>query len=577
MTIFTRGRIGETLNSGRKLLSKSLASQILSLCRSIAGSRSIVGACVCGSYVLGQKEVPLEVLLIIDGFSPGLMNQFRFIGSHPLLIFALDKRFFERDVEQGFLGEAFAIQLLFPYIPVVNYNYLKTYEIKLKRRIILECMESLVLDFPELSYELQIRPEYFLYEALLSRVRLFPPMLYTVSNFLRSDLKNANVQSAMEGFCEALKALESEGIVEKPDECFKISKDFINNVKSKKVRFTSFLKISQKTLFMHLLAIFPNIFKFLWQSRAILRKFLSFETLNLELMPSIEDPKTYLLVPTANGLAPLSSRFNVEAFARKVLSSESGAEVEIKELGGILNDVYLVSITVDGEVRRVVVKSFKNWSNFKWFPIAIWTIGTVKFAFLGKVRLEREYAINRFLHSKGFAVPRMLGIYPEERLIIMEYLEGETLDKLVKRILEAGNENDVEADLKIVYKVGEILAKVHALNIALGDTKPENILAGKDGRVCILDLEQASRNGDKAWDVAEFIYYTGHYVPLFRGTKMVELVAETFIKGYLAAGGDPKFVKAAGKTKYTKVFSVFVFPHVISALSNLCKKVELLG
>ena len=565
------------MTSRRELLSKGLASQILSLCRSAAGSQPIAGACICGNYALGQKEAPLEVLLIIEGFRPRLINQFRFIGSRPLLFFALDKWFFERDVEQGFLGEAFAIQLLLPYLPVVNDDYLKTYEIKLKRRIILESMENLVLDFPELSYEMQIRPEYFLYEALLSRVRLFPPMLYTVSNFFRRDLKDANVQSAMEGFYEALKALENEGIAEKYNGYVKISKNFINEVKSKKVRFTSFLKISQKTLFMHLLAIFPNIFKFLWQSRVILRKFLSFETPNFERMTFIEDPKMYLLVPTANGLVPLSSRFDIEAFVRKVLSSDSRAEVEIKELGSVLNDVYLVSVTVNGEARRVVVKSFKDWSNFKWFPLAIWAIGTVKFAFLGRIRLEREYAINKFLHSKGFAVPRLLGIYPEERLIIMEYLEGETLDKFVRQILEAGNEKNVEAELKIVHKVGETFAKVHALDIVLGDTKPENILVGKDGQVCILDLEQASRDGDKAWDVAEFIYYIGHYAPLFGGTKRVELVAETFIRGYLAAGGDPKFVKAAGKTKYTKVFSVFVFPHVISALSNLCRKVELLG
>jgi len=31
-------------------------------------------------------------------------------------------------------------------------------------------------------------------------------------------------------------------------------------------------------------------------------------------------------------------------------------------------------------------------------------------------------------------------------------------------------------------------------------------------------------------------------------------------------------VRAAGKPKYTKVFSVFVLPHVILTISNICRK-----
>jgi hypothetical protein len=51
-------------------------------------------------------------------------------------------------------------------------------------------------------------------------------------------------------------------------------------------------------------------------------------------------------------------------------------------------------------------------------------------------------------------------------------------------------------------------------------------------------------------------------------------MAKAFFEGYLEAGGDVRTVKNAGNTKYTKVFSVFTFPHVMRVLSNACKNVD---
>jgi len=90
----------------------------------------------------------------------------------------------------------------------------------------------------------------------------------------------------------------------------------------------------------------------------------------------------------------------------------------------------------------------------------------------------------------------------------------------------------------------------------------------------MLDFEQASRHGDKDWDIAEFLYYAGHHIPPFVGTRPAEIIAKAFITGYLKAGGDVKIVKGAGNPKYTKVFSVFTFPHIIFVISNICRKAD---
>ena len=553
-----------------------LLSEILDFCRHVAGANQIIAACVCGDYALGLSDAKslVETLLVVNGFQPKLMNYLKAFGERSVVVLVVDQGVFEMDVERGFLGEAVAGSLLFPYIALANGDYLHFQEVKLKKRLILELLENLVLAFPELSYELHIKPEYFLYETILSRARLFPPMLYDVFNLIRNDVKKKNVESSLQGFLEALKDLEGENIVNFSDGYVKISREFVDKAKSQKVRFTSLFKTAQRALFTSLLGIFPKTLSFLSQNREALFKLQRFSRENSERVHQIEEPQKYLYVPTASGLVPLASKIDVETFARKVLCAGADAIVEVEEVGGVLNDVYLVKALVNGVEKRVVVKSFRDWSSFKWFPLTLWTFGTRTFAVLGLSRLERECAISQLLHSKGFAVPKILHVSHSERLIFMEYIEGESLSKVVKRILGSKNADSVKKDLEVIRRVGGEFAKIHALGIALGDTKPENIIVGKNGEIYILDFEQASRNGDKVWDVAEFLYYSGHYISPFVGVRPAQLIAEAFIEGYLGAGGNIKTVKEAGNPKYTKVFSVFTLPHVMFVVSNTCRKAE---
>jgi len=178
------------------------------------------------------------------------------------------------------------------------------------------------------------------------------------------------------------------------------------------------------------------------------------------------------------------------------------------------------------------------------------------------------------LHSRGVAVPEILYVSPNERLIFMEYILGEDLSNAVRRIVVSKDDGEPKKDIDLISKVGGLFARVHALGVSLGDTKPENILVDRKGEVYLTDLEQAGRNGDKAWDIAEFLYYSGHYVSPFVDMRRVELMAKTFIRSYLEAGGNVKTVNNAGNAKYTKVFSLFTFPHVMLILSNACRKAE---
>ncbi|MCK4440326.1 hypothetical protein KAU85_05015, partial [Candidatus Bathyarchaeota archaeon] len=325
-------------------------------------------------------------------------------------------------------------------------------------------------------------------------------------------------------------------------------------------------------LFTSMLGTFSKTLSVLSQNRGTLLKFHWNVGENSKTIHQLEDPLRYLYIPTARGLVPLSDKMDIEAFARKVLSRGEEAEIEIEKIGGVLNDVYLIRSFADNDEKKVVVKRFKDWSSFKWFPLNLWTLGTRTFAVLGRSRLERECAINQQLYTMGFDVPKILYVSHRERLVFMEYVEGEKLDKMIKRIANLKTTENAKKELSVIGRVGEKFAKVHASGIALGDTKPENIMVReKNGEICLLDLEQASRKGDKIWDVAEFLYYTGHYLPPFFGTRLAELISKAFIGGYLGAGGDVRLVGKVGNPKYTKVFSIFTFPSIILAISNICR------
>ncbi len=100
------------------------------------------------------------------------------------------------------------------------------------------------------------------------------------------------------------------------------------------------------------------------------------------------------------------------------------------------------------------------------------------------------------------------------------------------------------------------------------------MLIKKDGTIFLIDFEQATQGGDKAWDIAVFLYYCGHHLQPFNSSNKAESIAKAFIDGYLRGGGNVDNVQKAGAAKYTRVFSIFTMPPIMLAISNLCKKTQ---
>lgn len=557
-----------------QLSEEILKEKLLRLCEQIANSKNsrLNALCLYGSETHRRVNdaKSINALIVLKPYKPVVKTYRKTLDNINFFILAVDQYAFEKDVERGGLGEFVASKVIFLYKPLFNEDYLGRQEIKAKKRIIWELLQSIVLEYPELSSELLIKKEYFMYETMMQRAKLFSAATYSFLRMLASDVRERNVSLIMEGYLKALEELAQENRITLINGHITISQNFIDSMKGRRAKIPVFLRSVQRAALFHILSLLPQMTSPFIKDEVDFRKTQGF-TINEDLTSRLEDPKTFLFVSTPLGPISLSDETTIEDFVRKNIPGGKVGDMKIEGLGGVLNDVYLLTFNQDGEERRIVVKKFRNWWGFKWFPLALWALGTQSFALLGQSRLEREYAINRLLHKHGVCVPRILYMSLGERLIFREFVVGENFERVIKRIIST--KGKAAHDVALVREAAKTIASAHRLGVALGDCKPENIIVTGDGKTCIVDLEQASRDSNQAWDVAEFLYYSGHYVFPTVSTHSVELITKEFVQGYLEAGGKRGIIKRAGSPRYTKVFSVFTPPLVILTISNLCKKI----
>lgn len=155
-------------------------------------------------------------------------------------------------------------------------------------------------------------------------------------------------------------------------------------------------------------------------------------------------------------------------------------------------------------------------------------------------------------------MPEILGADLRSRSILFAYVPGDGLGILLFKLAHGAQLGQREENA--AHSAGLLLAEAHKLEAALGDTKPENFIVDRNGDVTLVDLEQARENGDYGWDIAEFLYYSGHYWLPFN--KELSDYVDSFVKGYLEVGSTRTLRKAASP-KYVRVFSVWTPPNVL--------------
>ena len=544
------------------MITVPLQEEIIATCKEVADTSEIVALTLYGSRACGyaRDDSDYDILLILNEYSKGVKYNYLTNDQLQLAILTVDQQILELDVEQGTLGDFVSGRFLTPLIPILNQDYIHKIEIETKKRFAEEDLEDLVIEYGDLSRVLIIHPEYLVLARMEKRARAYPPLRYSYINMLRKDLRRENMRIILVGYFKALEYLQNSSIIKFDGENIILTNGFVDKILPYKIRnkVVNFVNLSRSTFQSYL-----THGKAGKVSLEIIAKELS-SKLKRELQiafnkQEIEDPKNYLFLKTETGMISLNKQDSIIKTLKKIKGKMA---FDVKSLTGALNDVHLV--TVKGE--KLVVKKFTDWFNFKWFILNAAVYGTKIFTLSGKARLSNEYVTNQLLFENGIPIPEIVSISLEERLLVERFIEG----KSASEIVTAAFSTEI---LKIEHKsyafeIGKLLAKIHNLNITLGDCKPENFIIGKDGRLYVLDLEQGERFGDKKWDVAEFLYFSGHFGLTLTG-GFQQFVRE-FIKGYSTVGEKQVLIKAAG-FHYTRIFLAWTSLPIIRGISKMLR------
>jgi tRNA A-37 threonylcarbamoyl transferase component Bud32 len=531
-------------------------------CMEVAGRREVAAACECGESVYSPRSEGYNVLAIMQDYPDSLRYHTRRMNDRPVMILAADKSLVDLDAQKGAMGEFIVERLLTPYRTLQNAELLQSIEVDAKERILREELAELVLEYGEMARELSIQEEYLMLARIRKRARVFLSAARTCSLLLERPVRDGNLQKMAPGYRSAIQRLIDTGVLRQEDSAYSLTDSFVDrSLRGKPAgKVTNIVQAGRRTLQAYLA-----------HGKAA---YLTPEVLTRELVSSLEqgllgdyqpetleDPRKHLFLKTTTGLVSLAERFSIEKFAERF---RPGVVVTVSPLGNALNEVYL--ITAGNE--RLVAKKFTEWQGFKWFTLGLVSLGTQLFSVSGKARLENEYATNRLLSRHRVPVPEVLHISLPDRVLVERYVVGSSLVDLAKKAVSSKSIS--EEDYAAVSMVGSTLARMHAANVAMGDSKPENFQRGVDNEAYCLDLEQARKSGDKAWDVAEFLYYSGHYVfPTIPSAGFKKYV-EAFIHGYRARG-DESVLKAAAGAKYSRVFSLWTPPLAILEISKSLK------
>jgi serine/threonine protein kinase/tetratricopeptide (TPR) repeat protein len=99
-------------------------------------------------------------------------------------------------------------------------------------------------------------------------------------------------------------------------------------------------------------------------------------------------------------------------------------------------------------------------------------------------RFRREVKLARRVTHKNVARTFDIGEHAGERFLTMEFIEGESLGRLIEREGTLG----IAKTIEIVSAVCAGLGAAHAASVVHRDLKPENVLMATDGRIVITDF-----------------------------------------------------------------------------------------
>ena len=185
--------------------------RIIRIINKVVKGLDIEAICMYGSRIAGyaNEKSDYDIIVVINNYKNKVRYKYIFDKIEISAIF-VDKDSIIRDAKEGNLGEFVIGRLLNPYEVLMNPEFFYKVEIEYKKRIILEQIDRLQIEYRSLSEYLKIPAEFFLFHRLRFRMRIYPPVKYSYIMTYSGKINSKNVKRSLKGFNEAAKLLQKD-------------------------------------------------------------------------------------------------------------------------------------------------------------------------------------------------------------------------------------------------------------------------------------------------------------------------------------------------------------------------------
>jgi tRNA A-37 threonylcarbamoyl transferase component Bud32 len=509
--------------------------------------------CAYGSKVAGyaRPDSDYDLMVAVRNFREGV--RYKYLNDPiPASALIVDEGLLHQDATASYLGEFVIGRLLNVYEPITGPALFHSVEHDYKMRVIVEALLELSSDYGIFCRHILVPYDYFLFDKLRKRSVLYPPALYSYVRTYSCRMAEENRAITTQGFREAARSLSSRGYFTTEANGVRVVPEKMKGDAFTKVQSIFSLTTRGVTQYaVHGYAGRVGLSVFRNEAQSKLRRMRE----KPEPLPELEQPKT-LLKLEEGVVIPDASRLE-KGLARLLGYVQYTAEEKL--IGDPYSTTRILTFRGGERESSVVLKNFSDVRSLKWALLGVWAAAANKFSMTPLARLEREYATTLSLRAAGVLVPMIVAVSPDARILVKEYIEGPPLSSVIDGFFKGDTE-----DLQSVAAYGKLMAKVHGAGIALGDAKASNVIVSPHG-LFLTDLEQADPEGDRAWDLAEFIYYTAK---LSIKEEAMKHVARTFLGSY-ASDGTRDIVSRANSIKYLRPFQPFILPTMAKSLRDM--------
>ncbi|MDA4110980.1 MAG: hypothetical protein OK439_00465 [Thaumarchaeota archaeon] len=541
-------------------LSSSEVASVSKTIESLTGNKDVIAACAYGSQIAGyaNADSDYDLILVKKPFHQKI-KYYYLKGEVDCSVLVVDPKSFENDCRKSTLGEFVSGRLLNPYFPTLGAEFLKELETEYKKRVILEGLSQAYVSYGEFASEIIFPLRYFLFQKLKKRAAIYPPVVYSYSKTYSDDLCDGNLANSLSGFMIAAEQLQQEKIISFDRNLNEIRispRNFRAGFSARIEAAASFTSKSLKQYAVHGYAarVRPNVV-----GREVLSK-ISRSRKSGKLPDKIQNPKKEwrlpmgkLFISSKDWLYDLEEYLGIDNRVAKVTENSSG---EFYTSAGF----YTIEDKNENKV-TIAVKRFKDAKGMKWGVLSLWSLKNANFTANSTERLYREFRASHELRNFGLSTPDVIAVFLPQWMTVTRFVPGRDLSKVESEFLNGNSEN-----IAPLYQFGRDLAIMHNNEYCMGDTKPSNVIfSDADSKIYFVDLEQASPDGNKTWDVAEFIYYSVRFtLKEDRARKLVN----SFVEGYLSRAEDSSVLENTADLRYTAPFQAFIAPNVLNAVKR---------